>query len=170
MAVSLKYAVIKRERRFLVRSIPNEVTRVTRIVDRYIEGSRLRLREVHGEDGQVVRKLGHKVRLGGGFSEIACTSIYLDDAEWRLLSQLPARVLHKRRHHVERDGVHVAIDQFEDGTLLAEIDDGDRCPAPVPSWLDVVADVTADESWTGGSLAADNDEQTAGDERIAIQS
>ena len=170
MAVSLKYAVIERERRFLVRSIPSEVGRVTRIVDRYIEGSRLRLREVQGQDGQVVRKLGHKVRLGDGFSEIACTSIYLDDAEWRLLSLLPARVLHKRRHHVERDGVHVAIDQFEDGTLLAEIDDGDRSPAPVPSWLEVVADVTADESWTGGSLAANKGELTAGDERIANQS
>ena len=143
---------------------------MTRIVDRYIKGSRLRLREVQGQDGQVVRKLGHKVRLGDGFSEIACTSIYLDDAEWRLLSLLPARVLHKRRHHVERDGVHVAIDQFEDGTLLAEIDDGDRSPAPVPSWLEVVADVTADESWTGGSVAANKGELRAGDERIANQS
>ena len=164
MAVSLKYAVIERERRFLVRSIPNEDCRpVHRGKQAPAAGSSRR-----GRPG--CPHSGHKARLGDGFSEIACTSIYLDDAEWRLLSQLPARVLHKRRHHVERGGVHVAIDQFEDGTLLAEIDDGDRSPEPVPSWLEVVADVTADESWTGGSLAANKGELTAGDERIANQS
>lgn len=165
MAVSLKYAVIERERRFLVRSIPSGVTAVTRIVDRYIEGSRLRLREMHGEEGQVIRKLGQKIRIGEDPSEIACTSIYLDDAEWRILSQLPSRVLNKRRHHVERNGTYVAIDQLEDGTLLAEMDDRDQPPAPVPSWLDVVAEVTADEAWTGRGLA--DDVQTRGSSNVA---
>ena len=75
-----------------------------------------------------------------------------------LLSSLPARVLIKRRHHLEREGVRVVIDELEDGTLLAEIDDGDRPPAPVPSWLDVIADVTGDEAWTGGSIAARTEE------------
>jgi CYTH domain-containing protein len=153
MAVSLKYAVIERERRFLIRSMPSGVRGVSEIRDRYIERTRLRLREVRGEDGRVVRKLGQKVRLGDGPAAIACTSMYLDDDEWLLLSGLPAWVLTKRRHRVERDGVRVVIDEFEDGTLLAEIDDGELPPKPAPAWLDVVDDVTADELWTGASLA-----------------
>ena len=158
MTVSLKYAVIERERRFLVRSVPGGVTGISRIRDRYIDASRLRLREVRGPDGKVTRKLGQKIRLGDGPWAIACTSMYLDDEEWLLLSSLPARVVTKRRHHLERDGVQVVIDELEDGTLLAEIDDGDGPPVRVPSWLDVVADVTGDEEWTGGRVAARTEE------------
>ena len=47
----------------------------------------------------------------------------------------------------------VAIDEHEDGTLIAEIDDGDQPSTFVPGWLDVVSDVTADEAWTGARLA-----------------
>lgn len=154
MTVPSKYAVVERERRFLVASLPDDVARVTVITDRYLRGTRLRLREVRDADGQVVRKLGHKVRTGAGPGEVACTSLYLDDAEWELLTRLPAQLLVKRRHHVHRDGVHVAVDELADGTLVAEIDDGDRAPVPVPDWLDVVRDVTAEEEWTGARLAA----------------
>jgi hypothetical protein len=49
--------------------------------------------------------------------------------------------------------VTVAIDELEDGTLLAEIDDQDGAPARVPGWLDVLRDVTDDEEWTGARLA-----------------
>lgn len=149
----MKYAVIERERRFLVRSLPDGVNRVSTITDRYVVGSRLRLREVREVDGQVVRKLGQKVRVGAGPAEVACTSMYLDDQEWALLSGLPAAALRKRRHHVVRDDVHVAVDELEDGTLLAEIDDGDGPRVPVLAWLDVIADVTTDEAWTGAALA-----------------
>ena len=153
MVVSLKYAVVERERRFLVSKLPGGVDERRRIVDRYVTGTRLRLREVVTEDGAVTRKLGHKVRLGAGPREIACTSLYLDDAEWDVLCRLPAKTLSKIRHLVTRDGVTVAIDELADGTLLAEIDDHDGAPVPVPSWLDVIRDVTDDEEWTGAQLA-----------------
>ena len=153
MAVSLKYAVVERERRFLVSKLPDVAHERRRIVDRYVTGTRLQLREVVTEDGAVTRKLGHKVRLGEGPREIACTSLYLDDAEWEVLSQLPAKTLRKVRHLVTRGGVTVAIDELDDGTLLAEIDDQDGAPVPVPSWLDVLRDVTDDEKWTGAQLA-----------------
>lgn len=104
-------------------------------------------------DGTVVRKLGHKVRLADGPRAVACTSLHLDDAEWDLLAHLPARTLHKRRHHVHRDGWHIAVDEFDDGTLLAEVDDGDQPARPVPAWLDVIREVTDDEAWTGTALA-----------------
>ena len=37
--------------------------------------------------------------------------------------------------------------------LIAEIDDGDQPSKFVPDWLDVVDDVSEDESWTGVNLA-----------------
>jgi hypothetical protein len=47
----------------------------------------------------------------------------------------------------------VAIDEHEDGTLVAEIDDGDEPARDLPAWLDVVREVTDEESWTGAGLA-----------------
>jgi CYTH domain-containing protein len=149
----LKYAVVERERRFLLGSLPTGVRDRKEIVDRYIAGTRMRLREVRSSDGSVVRKLGHKVRLDTGPAQIACTNFYLDQQEWDVLIDLPARVLRKTRHVVRRDGVTVAIDELEDGTLLAEIDDGDHPSGLVPAWLDVVEEVSDDERWTGASLA-----------------
>ncbi len=128
---------------------------VMQIVDHYLNGSRLRLREVIDADGVVTRKLGHKVRLTPGPQEVACTSIYLDDGEWELLGQLSARTLRKTRHIVERDGIRLAVDEFEDGTLLAEIDYGDSPGQAAPNWLEVITDVTTDERWTGAALATD---------------
>ena len=153
MSDPLKYAVVERERRYLLASLPEGVTGTWEIVDRYVTGTRLRLREVRQDDGSVVRKLGHKVRLTEGPEEIACTNFYLDDEEWTVLAELPARTLRKKRHLVAREGWRLAIDEHEDGTLVAEIDDGEEPSDRVPDWLDVVSDVTRDEAWTGGRLA-----------------
>ncbi|MEO7745456.1 MAG: hypothetical protein ABIV05_04440 [Actinomycetota bacterium] len=153
MTNPLKYAVVERERRFLLRGLPDGVTATRTIVDRYVVGTRLRLREVHEDDGTVVRKLSHKVRLDVGPAEVACTNLYLDDEEWALLVALPARVLCKTRHLARRDGLTVAIDEHGDGTLVAEIDDRDQPSSLVPVWLDVIEDVSDDERWTGARLA-----------------
>lgn len=153
MTALSKYAVVERERRFLVDHIPDGVVNTRQILDRYIEGTRLRLREVTDDDGTVTRKLGHKVRLSEGPEEVACTTMYLDDAEWRMLCQLPARELRKVRHVVNLDGLIVAIDRLEDGSLIAEIDDGDQPPQDIPPWLSVQREVTTDEGWTGARLA-----------------
>ena len=147
------YARVERERRFLVGEVPDGVVRVVCIEDYYLDGSRLRLRETTDQDGTVVRTLGHKVRHSEDATEIAHTSLCLTESEWALLRRLPARRLSKTRHVVERDGMTVALDRLDDGTLLAEIDDGDRAPVAVPPWLSVERDVTGEERWTGGELA-----------------
>lgn len=152
MSISLKYAVVERERRFLLASLPDGVVSKKQIVDRYVTGTRLRLREVHEDDGTVIRKFGHKVRLGEGPAEVACTNFYLNEQEWTVLSALPAQVLRKKRHMLHRDGLIVAIDEHEDGTLVAEIDDRDQPSQFVPDWLDTIEDVTEDERWTGARL------------------
>lgn len=153
MSISLKYAVVERERRYLLATMPEGVTGTQTIVDRYLTGTRMRLREVVAADGSMVRKLGHKVRLAEGPAAIACTNMYLDDDEWALLAKLPARLLRKKRHLVQRDGLTVAVDEHEDGSLVAEIDDGDEPSQYIPEWLDVLEDVSADERWTGAGLA-----------------
>lgn len=98
MSISLKYAIVERERRYLVSKMPEGVTSRKEIVDRYVSATRLRLREVREGDGAVIRKLGHKVRLTDGPREVACTNVYLDEDEWAVLSALPARTLRKTRH------------------------------------------------------------------------
>lgn len=153
MSDSLKYAVVERERRYLVASLPEGVSSTEEIIDRYVTGTRLRLREVREADGTVTRKLGHKVRLTEGPAEVATTNFYLDDGEWAALEALPALVVRKKRHLVPRDGLVVVIDEHEDGTLVAEIDDRDQPSVRVPDWLDVVKDVSDDERWTGAQLA-----------------
>lgn len=153
MPVSLKYAVVERERRYLLRTMPHGEMSRKEIVDRYVTGTRIRLREVREEDGTVVRKLGQKVRLTEGPGEVACTNVYLDDEEWAVLCVLPARTLRKTRYLVAWGERWVAVDEHEDGTLVAEIDEGDEPSAGIPAWLDVVREVTDDESWTGSALA-----------------
>lgn len=153
MPFSLKYAVVERERRYLLASMPEGVSSTSEIVDRYVTGTRLRLREVRESNGTVTRKLGHKVRLTEGPAEVACTNFYLNEEEWAVVAALPARTLRKKRHIVHRDGLLVAIDEHEDGTLVVEIDDRDEPSGLVPGWLDVVVDVSDDETWTGGQLA-----------------
>ena len=153
MSVSLKYAVVERERRYLIERVPEGVSTTVQIVDRYVTGTRLRLREVRAGDGTVIRKLGHKVRLGDGPGEIACTNFYLDDEEWNVLFSLPARTLRKKRHVIAREGQVIAVDEHEDGSLVAEIDDGEDPSTSVPDCLDVLRDVSDDEAWTGARLA-----------------
>lgn len=157
----LKYAKVERERRWLLDGLPTfpDDARQVRIVDRYLRGTRLRLREVVETDGTVVRKLGHKVRLGVDAREVACTSMYLDEAEWAALSALPGDVLTKLRVFVPHGEHMVALDVFEPphrGLVIAEIDRGDRPdlgPDTLPGRFEVVREVTDDEAFTGVALA-----------------
>ena len=159
----LKYAHVERERRWLVDpGVPlPSCDDVLEIVDRYVVGSRLRLREVRCPDGSLVRKLGHKVRLGAGPEEVACTSLYLDEGEWALLAALPAEELRKQRRRLRIDGRVVALDLLGGhcaGLVLVEVD-GSPDLTPGDVGLEVVAEVTSDERLTGRGLAGASREQ-----------
>ena len=87
------------------------------------------------------------MRLGQGPEEIACTSLYLDEAEWGLLLALPTAELHKQRRRLRVDGRIVAVDVFAGhcaGLVTVEID-GVPDLVPETAGLPVVAEVTADE-------------------------
>lgn len=156
----MKYAQLEHERRFLVAQLPDlsSAVRVLAIDDRYIVGTRMRLRSVTQTGTPMVHKLGHKVRFDpSSGAEIAHTSLYLDDAERAALAVLPAHPLAKTRHVLPLDGyLEVAVDVFHgalEGLVLAEVDLGARhhLPDVLPAWLG--REVTDDDRFTGGALA-----------------
>lgn len=151
-----KYARIERERRFLLAGPPPAaaVTARRRITDRYLPGTRLRLRRVDypgSEDCEF--KFTQKVAAGRpGFIQGLITSTYLSAAEYELLASLPAAVLSKTRLSVPPLG----IDVFEPplhGLITAEIefstDHEAQAFLPPP---EAIAEVTDDPRFTGGSL------------------
>lgn len=141
---SLKYAHVERERRFLLTALPDlTAARVLRITDRYVDGTRLRLRTVEEDGRPVVFKLGQKIRLEG-ISTNAHTTMYLSAAEHAGLAHLPGRELRKTR----RLKGHWAFDVHEDGLLLAETETAEE------PWFPYLREVTDEEEFTGGRLAA----------------
>jgi CYTH domain-containing protein len=156
----MKYAVVEREHRFVVLTppAPSLVVRTLEIDDRYLHGTRLRLRRVREAGRPDVLKLGQKLRFDERDpSGLAHTTLYLDAAEFDALRALPGDPLVKTRRHVPLDDGHVlAVDTFHgplDGLVLAELDLGsDRAlPPTLPHGLG--PDVTHDERFTGAALA-----------------
>jgi CYTH domain-containing protein len=155
---SAKYAVGEYERRFLLDAVPPGVANPRRIVDRYIESTRLRLRTVHHPDGAIEHKLGHKRRpVATDPTVILHTSLYLDDEEHAVMAALPARDLHKTRWAIDLGAGTGSVNVFDaplTGLILLEVDldDPDRLTAfEPPSWAG--PEVTRDEAFTGGALA-----------------
>ena len=165
-----KYAHIERERRFLLLELPWAIAydRSMLIEDRYLIGSTLRLRRVEAPGKKCVYKLGQKIRLDASPRTIAHTTLYLSEAEFGILSTLPASILVKTRHFLTIDGLVVGIDEFGgplNGLLLAEVDLGTEEGMPISFPHMFATEVTDDERFTGGSLA-----NTTSDELMVLLS
>jgi CYTH domain-containing protein len=152
-----KYALVERERRFLLAAPPSGVrlTDERQIIDRYLTSTRLRLRRVtRAALAEPELKLTQKVPADrpGPVSGLI-TNFYLSRAEYDLLATLPAAELAKTRLSCPP----YVVDVFgppRHGLVLAEVEMGTdadlaACPPPPGS----VADVTGDERFTGGRLA-----------------
>jgi CYTH domain-containing protein len=151
-----KYARIERERRFLLAGPPpaSAVTATRRITDRYLPGTRLRLRRVDYPGDQACEfKFTQKLPAARpGHVQGLITSTYLSAAEYDLLASLPAGVLAKTRLSIPP----LAIDVFDPplhGLVLADAEFGtdEAAAAFIPPPL-VIAEVTEDARFTGGSL------------------
>lgn len=156
---SLKYARIEKERKFLLNkpiSHANE-DRCRRIQDRYLIGTKLRLRSVEEVGVETIFKLGQKTRLTGDSPRtIAHTTMYISSAEFELLAQIPANVLAKVRWLKKIGELTLAVDEFSGiltGLVLAELDSEEmgKLSNPLPEFLS--EEVTDDERFTGGLLA-----------------
>lgn len=158
-----KYACLEIERRYLLAELPAGIGNESggwRIVDRYIVGTRLRLRRMEALAGdEVVYKLGQKyVAEGQGAAESTMTNLYLNEAEYGALAALEARVLVKRRYPFWFEGRAYSVDVFEgahEGLALAEIEceTAAACAAlATPPFA--LRDVTEEAFFRGGYLAS----------------
>jgi CYTH domain-containing protein len=153
-----KYSRIERERRFLLAGPPprSAVTARRRIIDRYLPGTRLRLRRIeHLDSGHREFKFTQKVPANRpGYVQGLITNTYLSEAEYDLLASLPAAVLSKTRLSVPP----LSVDVFEPplhGLVMADVefstdDEARSFLSPVAA----VAEVTDDIRFTGGSLVS----------------
>ncbi|PAZ11376.1 hypothetical protein CLM62_35945 [Streptomyces sp. SA15] len=151
-----KYARIERERRFLLAGppAPSTVTVIRVITDRYLVGTRLRLRRAERSDvGGCELKLTQKVPVDQpGAVQGLITNTYLSQAEYDLLASLPAAVLYKTRFSVPPLGVDVFDGPLE-GLVLAEAEfTGDEEALAFVPPTECVAEVTDDARFTGGRL------------------
>ena len=149
---SERYARRELERRFLLAAPPaGPVTSTMHLFDRYLEGTRLRLRKKVDETGTHY-KLTQKVPAPDGLPGLL-TTIYLDEAEYALIATLPARTLEKTRRNIGG----LFVDQFApplSALCIAEIefDDEATMRAFVPPSF-AIAEVTGDVRFTGGRYA-----------------
>lgn len=150
-----RYARPEREQRWLLSGLPDDRHQPVTIVDRYIRGTRLRLRRMQsGPD--VVYKLGQKVRPHGGSPALLhLTNMYLSDDEYATLLALDGDEVHKTRWRWTGAQHDLVVDEFGGpliGLVLAEIELGPDEPRRRGP-LSAVADVTDDDRFSGGRLA-----------------
>jgi CYTH domain-containing protein len=165
-----KYARYELEHRFLLDRLPDGVAQDDGwlIVDRYITGTRLRLRRMEPLDrGENVFKLGQKeVPSPPDFSRMTITNIYLTPLEYDVFAALPAHGLRKRRYRLEHGSRVYGVDVFEEqlaGLILAEVGFATeaewRKDWQLPDFA--VRDVSRDLRFTGGALATATGQEVA---------
>ena len=168
-----KYARVERERRYLLRDLPEGLTRADphlQITDNYITGSRLRLRKVRDpRTNKWTVKFTQKFAPDpNDLSRTIITNTYLNALEAETLSVFNSNEIRKNRYPFEFEGRKFAIDMFLGdlfGLVLAEVsfetdEELDNFPAP-PFAL---AEVTNEPLFSGGRLS----ELTFSDVRAAI--
>lgn len=158
-----KYARVERERRYLLRDLPDGLTRADphlQITDNYMTGSRLRLRKVREPlTNKWTAKLTQKFAPDpNDLSRTIITNTYLNALEAETFATLfNSNEIRKNRYHFEFEGRKFSADMFLGdlfGLVLAEVsfetdEELDKFQPP-PFAL---ADVTNEPLFTGGRLA-----------------
>lgn len=160
-----KYAHIERERRWLVdtdKCLPQRGDPHIWIEDRYIIGTRLRLRRMtDSETGAQTLKLTKKYPCDDPVA-IPIVTAYLTEPEYAVFAALPAATLVKRRHKIASGGQTYSVDVFtggHSGLVMAEIewpDDAGLRQVAAPDFA--LREVTHIAEYQGGHLAAHNSE------------
>jgi CYTH domain-containing protein len=156
-----KYARVERERRFLLRRLPDGLELKdphTQIFDNYITGTRLRLRKVRApQTRKWTWKLTQKFAPAPpDFSHTVITNIYLSQYEYEVFSVFEGNEIRKNRYPFVHEGREYAVDVFLGalhGLILAETSfetDDEMQAFHIPTFA--ALEVTTDEMFTGGSL------------------
>jgi CYTH domain-containing protein len=157
-----KYALIERERRFLLEDLPEGLSRAdshTQITDNYIAGTRLRIRKVRDpRTNKWIVKFSQKFAPEPqDFSRTIITNTYLNALEAETLSVFNTNEIRKNRYQYELDGRTFSIDMFLGdlfGLVMAEVSfetDEEMKEFKAPSFA--IAEVTNNELFTGGRLS-----------------
>ena len=158
-----EYARVERERRYLLRDLPEGITRADphlQITDNYMTGSRLRLRKVREpRTNKWTVKLTQKFAPDpNDLSRTIITNTYLNALEAETLSTLfNSNEIRKNRYHFEFEGRKYSADMFLGdlfGLVLAEISfetDEELDNFPMPPFA--LADVTNLSLFSGGRLS-----------------
>jgi CYTH domain-containing protein len=156
-----KYARVERERRYLLRDLPEGMTRADphlQITDNYITGTRLRIRKVREpRTNKWTVKFTQKFAPNpNDLSRTIITNTYLNALEAEVLSVFNTNEIRKNRYPFEFDGRKFSIDMFLGdlfGLVLAEVSfDTDEELDKFPKPPFVLADVTNELLFTGGNL------------------
>jgi CYTH domain-containing protein len=161
LRVESKYARTERERKFLLRELPEPLTRASKHVqiwDNYITNTRLRLRKIRvPESRKYILKLTQKYAPElPDLSRTTITNTYLTPAEYKVLSIFEGNEIRKNRYPYKHEGRQYSIDVFLGGfwgLMIAETsfetDEEMRVFTPPPF---VFREVTNDETFAGGNL------------------
>jgi CYTH domain-containing protein len=165
MTHRLEYSRIERERRYLLRVVPADLAPGggRRIEDRYITGTRLRLRRTRDGGGRILeRKLTQKIDVDATHRIV--TTVDVDEPEYERLAALPCSTIVKHRHAHAWRGLEYGIDVFEgplDGLALAEVEvASDESLASLPAPPFAHCEVTAHAELGGGRLAVTDPAET----------
>jgi len=157
-----KYARVERERRFLLRDLPEGLTRADphlQITDNYITGTRLRLRKVRDpRTNKWVVKFTQKFAPNrDDLARTIITNTYLNPLEADTLSLFNTNEIRKNRYYFDFEGRRFSIDMFLGdlfGLVLAEV--GFETDEELDSFAKppfAVAEVTNDPMFSGGQLS-----------------
>jgi len=156
-----KYALVERERRYLLEDLPEGLNRASdhfQITDNYISGTRLRLRKIRDpRSNKWVVKFTQKYAPNPtDLSRTMITNSYLNAAEYEVLSIFEANEIRKNRYSLDFEGRKFSVDMFLGdllGLVLAEVSfDTDEEMEGFQSPPFALADVTNNETFTGGKL------------------
>ena len=158
-----KYARLELERRWLVDKAARPALDgafMTLIEDRYLDGTRMRLRKMSRPDLDETKcKLTKKYETERPEARPIVTS-YLTEAEHALFAGLPAHPLRKTRYHMLFDSHWWSLDAFEGalaGLELIEVEVSDEAALAAlvpPPWA--TKEVTHDPRYQCGALAQSN--------------
>lgn len=153
-----KYAQIEFERRWLVETAPSPKALAgvesSTIEDRYIIGTRMRLRKTVNPKGESVYKLAKKYGpLKPGVEPIV--NIYLDEAEYELYKALPAKSVSKKRYRIKEGEHRYSLDIFDgSGKVVIEAEARDeRSLLKIPKPAHAMKEITGDVELSGFALA-----------------
>jgi CYTH domain-containing protein len=157
-----KYARVERERRYLLKDLPEGLTRADphlQITDNYITGTRLRLRKVRDpRTNKWTVKLTQKFAPNpDDLSRTIITNTYLNPLEAETFSVFNSNEIRKNRYYFDFDGRRFSADMFLGdlfGLVLAEV--GFETDEELDNFRKppfALADVTNEHLFSGGRLS-----------------